>query len=385
MKKKYTIEINIQDENIDKDGKLTADAIIWKDTGNFLLYRSRSWVVEKKYLNKLGISLLKKTVDLQDKKVYRFPKLDLPRQKVDLLKDKFNCKVIRNSDLADIQIVSMKFFENLITREWGSSMSYIKNYNMFKYFKEQNLLAECALSVLRDFLDNTDTDSCVTFKYHKGWRGTVKGDPIYDIIEKYLMDNGVVHNRGSYGSDHDFVVEQQNVLAYNNILNSKSELILDTDICNIIDEDLAVLDSDQFSDIEKMVTSKDIENRSLALEMLANCNIEKSFDVVSGIYFWHWEWLKSTTNWNTVNVKSFKKRMDKYSGTHGTNTIHSFNNYLNLLKEDDKLTKFAIDKTRELLYSTLLSTLLGKDADVFSVDIESVKLKPRLLENISNE
>ena len=109
MKKKYIIEINIQEDNIDKDGKLTANAITWKDSGSFLLYRSRSWVVEKKYLNKLGISLLKKTVDLQDKKVYRFPKLDLPRQKVDLLKDKFNCKVIRNSNLADIQIVSMNF------------------------------------------------------------------------------------------------------------------------------------------------------------------------------------------------------------------------------------------------------------------------------------
>ena len=30
-----------------------------------------------------------------------------------------------------------------------------------------------------------------------------------------------------------------------------------------------------------MITSSDIDNRSLALELLANCNIEKSFDVVS--------------------------------------------------------------------------------------------------------
>jgi hypothetical protein len=77
--------------------------------------------------------------------------------------------------------------------------------------------------------------------------------------------------------------------------------------------------------------------------------------------------------------------MDNYGGSHATNHIHSFNKYLNLLKEDNKLTKFAIDKTRELLYSTLLSTLLGKEASVFSMDLESLKLKPRLLETTNNE
>ena len=385
MKKRYKVEINIQDSSIDKDGKLTGEAITWKDEETFLLYSSDSWRVEQKYLNNLGISLLKKTVDLQDKKVYRFPKLDLPRQKVDLLKDKFNCKVIRNSDLADIQVVSMKFFDKLITREWGSSSTYIDNYNMFKYLKDQDLLAESALAILRDFIANTDENSNVNFKYNKDWRGTIKGDAIYDIIEKYLLNNKIVNNQGGYNSQHDFVIYKENISAYNNILNSTSELILDTDLCNIIDQDLAILDSDRYSEIEKMVTSQDIENRSLALEMLANCNIDKSFDVVSGLYFWHWDWLKATTNWNTVNIKSFKKRMDNYGGSHATNHIHSFNKYLNLLKEDNKLTKFAIDKTRELLYSTLLSTLLGKEASVFSMDLESLKLKPRLLETTNNE
>jgi hypothetical protein len=40
-----------------------------------------------------------------------------------------------------------------------------------------------------------------------------------------------------------------------------------------------------------MIMSNDIENRSLALEMISNCNISKSYDVVSGLYFWNWDWL----------------------------------------------------------------------------------------------
>ena len=70
---------------------------------------------------------------------------------------------------------------------------------------------------------------------------------------------------------------------------SSSELFYDTDICNIIDEgQLAVLDTSlsiRYSEIVKMITSNDIDNRSLALEMLANCNIDKSFDVVSRTLF----------------------------------------------------------------------------------------------------
>jgi hypothetical protein len=48
------------------------------------------------------------------------------------------------------------------------------------------------------------------------------------------------------------------------------------------------------------------DNRALALEMLANCNIDKSFDVVSGIYWWYYDWLKTANNWNTVNVKAMR-------------------------------------------------------------------------------
>ena len=49
--------------------------------------------------------------------------------------------------------------------------------------------------------------------------------------------------------------------------------------------------------------------RSIALEMLANCNVNKSFDVVSGLYYWwHYDWCKNTNNWNTVNVKALRNR-----------------------------------------------------------------------------
>ena len=134
-----------------------------------------------------------------------------------------------------------------------------------------------------------------------------------------------------------------------------------------------------------MIDSSDRDNRSLALEMIANCNIEKSFDVVSGIYYWHYDWLKATTNWNTVNVKAFRKRMKSYEGGHNVQNIFSFNNYLNALAKDRKLTKFAVDSTREKLHTTFLGNTVGPNADVFKVDLESLYINEELTNKIISD
>ena len=86
-----------------------------------------------------------------------------------------------------------------------------------------------------------------------------------------------------------------------------NKLIMDGQLLDIIDEDLAVIDNTQYDQIENMIKSSDRDNRNMAVEMIANCNINKSFDVVSGIYWWHYDWFKDTDHWNSVNVKSLQK------------------------------------------------------------------------------
>jgi len=372
MKKKYQIQINIEDKHIDANGQLMGDAITWSLSDNMHLFVGNGWEVTTDDLKHLGIPTLTDKTDFQDKKVYRYPKLDLPRQKVDLLKDKYKCKVIRDPNKADIHIVSMRFFDKLILREWNSSISFIENYNIFKHLKDLDLLSESALIVLRDFMTQADRNSVVLFKNNKNWNASAAVEKYHDIIQNYLDTN--LRDR----PNHDFVLTPENFANYARLTNINSTLILDTNVCNLIDEDLAVLESDKLAEVEKMIMSSDIENRSLALEMLANCNIDKSFDVVSGIYYWNFDWMKNTTNWNTVNVKAFRKRMRKYEGNHTSQTIYSFNNYLNLLAADRKLTKFAVDTTREKLHSTFLNSSVGPEAQVFKVDLDSLYINEEL-------
>ena len=53
----------------------------------------------------------------------------------------------------------------------------------------------------------------------------------------------------------------------------------------------------------------------------------------------------------------------------------------------DKLTKFAIDYTRERLYKNILSSCVGTDNDqaYFNVNIEDLYLREDLTNNINNE
>ena len=376
MKKKYQIKININDKYINANGQITGDGITWNLNDDMHLFTGNHWEVTPEDLKHLGIPTLTEETDFQDKKVYRYPKLDLPRQKVDLLKDKFNCKVIRDVNKSDINIVSMKFFDSLICREWKSSINFVENYNIFKHLKDLDLLSESALVVLRDFMTEADRNSMVLFEYNKDWNGSATTDKISSIIDKYIDLNNVRKH------SHDFVLKPKDFKNFDSLMNSTSIHILDTSVCNLIDVDLAVLENKKFSEVEQMVTSSDIENRSLALEMLANSNIEKSFDVVSGLYYWHYDWLKATTNWNTVNVKAFRKRMKAYEGNHGTQGIYPFNNYLNLLAKDRKLTKFAVDTTREKLHSTFLNSSVGPEAEVFKVDLDSLYINEELTNKI---
>ncbi len=132
-----------------------------------------------------------------------------------------------------------------------------------------------------------------------------------------------------------------------------------------------------------MLTSSDRDNRSLAVEMIANCNVEKSFNVVSGLYWWYYDFFKVSNNWTSVNVKSLRTRMKDYEGGHNTSNMYAFNQYIKNLAKDGKLTRFAIDKTRNLLMNTILKDICGKSNDIFKVDLENLYIADEIEEMIN--
>lgn len=370
---KDLIQNNDKGDPIANKGALELDRI----KGEHFMGFTNSWELGKKDIENLNVPNIKpgKTISVNGKSIYRFPNLSLPRQKVDLLKEKENIKVVRDPNKADIHVISYKFLRDIFTFKWESAVPFVDFFNIIKLGVEEGLFSQECIDDLKLMINNADKDSYVSLKKIYYYNSNVQqwDDKFNDIIDKYKNDYSKV-----------IVIEEKNKKAYKDFINSSAEIVYDTDILDIIDSELAVLEDDQYDNIMAMITSSDIDNRTLGVEMLANCNIEKSFNIVSDLYWWYYDFIKNTNNWNSVNVKSLRNRMKSYEGGHNTANIYSFNAYLNQLAKDGKLTRFAVDKTREKLYKTLISTICGNTSQVFKVDLENLYIADEL-ENMINE
>ena len=387
MKEKYKLEINTYDGEWNDKNQLKQTAINFSKSDCMWLTSNDKWDLTPEDLAPEDMASLSlpmvtniENLSLQDKKIYRFPKLDLPRQKVDLLKEKYNCKVIRDPSKADVSVVSYKLFNTIFDREWNSSITYKKAFDILVYMKEKSILSDLAVVKLQDFLEMAPTDSMVTFNIRKHWnQSDVAKSLIINDLENWITTSG---NTGL--GNNDWVLQKKNYKIFEDLKNNTSLMVYDSQICNIIDAELAVIENTEYDNIKNMITSADMENRSLTIEMLANCNIEKSFDVVSGLYYWHYDWFKNTTNWNSVNVKTMRNRLKAYEGNHCTSNIWSYNRYLKKLADDGKLSRFAVDKTRKYILEKLMGAMVGPESEVFKIDLENLYIADELNSKIND-
>lgn len=386
MKEKYKLEINTYDGEWNDKNQLKQTAINFSKSDCMWLTSNDKWDLTPEDLAPEDMASLSlpmvtniENLSLQDKKIYRFPKLDLPRQKVDLLKEKYNCKVIRDPSKADVSVVSYKLFNTIFDREWNSSITYKQAFDILVYMKEKSILSDLAVVKLQDFLEMAPTDSMVTFNIRKHWnQSDVAKSLIINDLENWIIASG---NTGL--GNNDWVLKKTNYKIFEDLKNT-SLMVYDSQICNIIDAELAVIENTEYDNIKNMITSADMENRSLTIEMLANCNIEKSFDVVSGLYYWHYDWFKNTTNWNSVNVKTMRNRLKAYEGNHCTSNIWSYNKYLKNLADDGKLSRFAVDKTRKYILEKLMGAMVGPESEVFKIDLENLYIADELNSKIND-
>ena len=100
MRKKYNLSFKLNDIVLKEEGKLKIHSK--NIESKFVCYwlgTCDGYGVSNDDLKNIGLGglLNLKSTMIQDKSFYRFPDLSLPRQKVDLLKDKYNIKVTREN------------------------------------------------------------------------------------------------------------------------------------------------------------------------------------------------------------------------------------------------------------------------------------------------
>lgn len=373
-KKHYKLEITVSAQDSTwANGKerLGIGCFSLKEDG-YYFGRAKSWYPNEEEIALLGVVTSDKTIDLQDKKIYRYPNLELPRQKVDLLKTKFNVKIIRDSELADIHIVSDKLVLNLLTLDWGKSLTYAQIFEVFNTLKQNDQLTESGLDKCKELLSIIEKDAFIRVTVCKDYRYT---SPVGDTISDKLGDF-------DYDGSRDIVVRDNNVALYDQLRNTTALIVKDVEINKIISEDLAVIGEDQFDQVSKMIQSTDKDNRTLAVEMLANCNVEESFDIVSFLFFWYYDWFKDTNNWNNINVKTLRKRLEKFSGSKDNNRQWAYDQYVALLHDENKLTDFIVQKTIKKMYDSVIKNTFGCKNNVFSIDMDSIYLVDKFKNSI---
>ena len=307
-----------------------------------------------------------KSKDLQDKILYRFPKLDLPRQKVDLLKDKFNVQLTRNIDKADYIIVSDKYQKSMCDYSWYTlhDIDHVKE-KIVSYRK--HFTTGCFDSIV-NALNNMSSGDYVELRFSHYYKSSLPN----------------LSNDGSFESVHDnyYYIKSQFESQFVK-MSTYTNLILDTLVTDFTYEDLHVVDKKEYISTRSMIKSDDRENRSLALELLANCNLTKSYDYVSMLFYFYYDYLKDTRNWNNVNVKTLRKSLDAFVPTNNSSYGGYYEKYLSTLISKDKFTEFAFTEVaRYAFHNVLKKSMALTDDSVFKINLDAIKINPKYIDNL---
>lgn len=326
------------------------------------LYLGERGVYKGAILEKFNIVDLKMK-DIKDKSFYRYPKLSLPRMKVDLLKEKSNISITRKQEDADYLIISTKFIESISDYSWSST--YSGKDLLYNVEKNTQYFTKDAYTKIKKILEDNIDD---LFVIKQGWSYSRVLDITNDI---------------DYKTSNYLYVPAANIELFNELL-ACTNLVLDSNINNLIYEDMHILTKEEYLNARNMIKSQDIENRALVLELLSNCNLTKSFDYVSLLFYFYYDHLKDAKNWNSVNVKTLRESLSDFQPGYSNTTYGNYyDNYLKKLIEHDQFTEFAFKEVARYTFHNVLKRSMNMDDEsVFIIDMDAIKINPAYLSNL---
>jgi len=312
--------------------------------------------------------------DLKDKKFYRYPKLDLPRNKVEILKDKYNISIKRKKEDADYCIFNSSLFNKNM---WGTYNSFITKTELLTVINSnKNYLRPGLYDEVIGELDGINDDSYFSASSNTGWQwrsGPLSKSPNNIVIK--------VEESIPEGINTFYEVTGSHNNLFNDIINNK-KLISDSALLEKVSQHSVIITEEDYQSLNDMIKSNVEENMTMALEIMSNCDIQGSFDKLACLLYYNIEWIKYANNWNTVNIKALRKVMDKYcTCSTATERPGYYNNLLKQLEKDYHLTQFAVDLTCKLVYKNVINRLFG--SSIFEFELSDVRLKPESILNIN--
>lgn len=334
---------------------------------------------------KLNVQELDKS-KLSSAKIYRFPNLSLPREKVNIINDKYGSRVIRDRNKADIAIISEKYLSSIKNMTYNSpnypskdAVSNLLLCNSAMYPEMNEVFTSEAIDTILSFLEkvNNNDKFCVTKPYYYSHAQTSKIKNKVDIWLHSL-------DKQSHGYTH--YIDEENVESFEWLFNNEHKLCWDSEINNFSSEDSVPLTEETHNNVAKMLSSGDSHDRVLALEIMANCNADSSYTYLAMLFFFHAEAMKNTKNWNHVNFKALRNRFENYITYPNFHTAYPYDLLIRRLVEADSLTEYAVQVITKRMFDSVLNSTFGIKSDsVFNIDPSTLMLKEEFKKKITKK
>ena len=102
---------------------------------------------------------------LQGAKIYRFPKLALPRDKMELVNKKYNSRIIRDKEKADLAVISDNFLQSLLCHSWNR-ISYASKAELEDNLLNDKFLSAGEMARIQQILLNVGDDAVFSTRRH---------------------------------------------------------------------------------------------------------------------------------------------------------------------------------------------------------------------------
>jgi len=374
----HTLKTGQQKNTIDVSGKC------------FLLEGQTSWGELPTQIRDIIDNTIKTINFKHIDKIYRYPNIDLSRDKMGFLKKKHNIKITRKKEEADLHVTSEKIISDLYVTRWGAY--FIDKLSFLEVFEANHevQMPDCMLEILNALKDTDGFLISSGYGFKKRLSNHHNNQEPSDLFIQALLDRCSTGDKRVHGGGLSYQVIDTNKLAdYESLIANKSKVMLDVDLNEHTGSDSITIDKKQYASLETMLTSTDKDNSTLALSMMAHCNLAKSKTMLAFLFFHYGDLMKSMPGWNQVAFKTLRKRYSKYwhlSNSYHYNVPAKYENFVSLLIEDGAYTKEAEKNILDLVFDTaILQNNIGKTNSLFSLQRKDLKMNTKKLTQITSK
>lgn len=298
------------------------------------------------------------------KTFYRYPNLSLSRDKMDLVKKKYGVRKVLNPDKADFRIISEKTVNKLSEYSWRASLSSMQ-FLQSLVTDHPDAFSEELLSKLTALAEHsTDRDLIIECDQTYGGDFDNKAiQKVYDLVRK-LEGTCLTY------------VPEKNHDAYLSMFDQGAVYIDDVYMNELCGEDSIPLDAEAYKNIRTMLTTGTKEDKTVAMTMMANCNVAKSKTYLALLFFHYTDTLRNGPCWNQVAFKTLRKTFEKYELDYNRGHAAQYSKCMEFLAEDDALTVEAAQHLINLVFKHVINGNSGinEERSVFRLSRRSIKL-----------